>query len=343
MPPVVALNSAEVIDCQGGSTTISTVGSSNGAAFQYDWTDPQGNAFTPSDPSAPVVTEAGTYSLTITNMENGCATSSQVLVESTAPLGVAYTLFPPRCAGDEDGAVFVDSVSGGSGPFVYQLGATAFTDQPLFDQLEGGTYELTVQDAEGCEFTETIFLPEPETVLLELPAFLPLALGETFLLQPQTNLVGDELGGFSWSDTTALDCGTCLNPTFVGLQSTTLSLAVTDTLGCEAVATTRFQVDEEVPIFVPNAFSPNADGQNDRFFPRARTGAVLQVDRFAVFDRWGDEVFANARFLPNDPSAGWDGQHRGKMMRSAVFVWVLEVTLINGQRLALMGDVAVLR
>lgn len=76
-------------------------------------------------------------------------------------------------------------------------------------------------------------------------------------------------------------------------------------------------------IFLPTAFSPNENGENDRLY-------VYGVDdlnfSLLIFDRWGNEVFST-----KDSNVGWDGSYRGKPLQSAVFHFILKVDC-NGIR-----------
>jgi hypothetical protein len=62
-----------------------------------------------------------------------------------------------------------------------------------------------------------------------------------------------------------------------------------------------------------------------------------------VHDRWGELVFQNTDFQPNDQAAGWAGDFRGEIVAPAVFVWYATVELINGETIVLKGDVTVVR
>jgi hypothetical protein len=53
-------------------------------------------------------------------------------------------------------------------------------------------------------------------------------------------------------------------------------------------------------------------------------------------------VFSRAGFAPNDPSLGWDGYFEGRRVNSAVFVYFLEITFIDGRTETLTGEVMVL-
>jgi gliding motility-associated-like protein len=74
-------------------------------------------------------------------------------------------------------------------------------------------------------------------------------------------------------------------------------------------------VCDESYIFIPNAFTPNADGNNDVL--KVRTQALDDI-YFTVYDRWGEQVFET-----QDPNIGWDGFFKGKKCDPDVYVYYL--------------------
>jgi gliding motility-associated-like protein len=95
----------------------------------------------------------------------------------------------------------------------------------------------------------------------------------------------------------------------------------------------------ECPVYVPNVFSPNDDGRNDRFQPSS--SCLFLQYRLTVFDRWGNQVFHT-----ENPETGWDGRFRGRELPPGVFVWVLEyeAELFGMRELRkLWGNVTVVR
>ncbi|MEO0339262.1 MAG: gliding motility-associated C-terminal domain-containing protein, partial [Bacteroidota bacterium] len=80
------------------------------------------------------------------------------------------------------------------------------------------------------------------------------------------------------------------------LQAGTYQLKVTDANGCESTEIIELQPDDancqEIEIAVPNAFSPNNDGINDRFelfFPQ--NNPIEQIESLYIFNRWGSKVY----------------------------------------------------
>lgn len=94
-------------------------------------------------------------------------------------------------------------------------------------------------------------------------------------------------------------------------------------------------------MFVPNTFSPNKDGVNDKFFPRG-TG-VFNVKLLRVFNRWGEVVFEKVNFLPNSESDGWDGTFKGQILPSDVYVYMLDIICENNSVIPFKGNVTLVR
>ena len=65
-----------------------------------------------------------------------------------------------------------------------------------------------------------------------------------------------------------------------------------------------------VELFIPEIFSPNADGVNDKF--EIKKVSAYPNNTLSIFNRWGTMVFLKENFLPNDTQNGWDGTAKGK-------------------------------
>ncbi|MBP9081170.1 MAG: PKD domain-containing protein [Flavobacteriales bacterium] len=98
-----------------------------------------------------------------------------------------------------------------------------------------------------------------------------------------------------------------------------VELVVTNLHGCTDTVVHDIVIDGVFSVYVPNAFSPNGDGDNDVFLPVVRDEADRDYD-LSVFDRWGNEVFHTGR-----PHTGWDGTVQGEPPVTGVFVWKLRL------------------
>jgi gliding motility-associated-like protein len=96
-------------------------------------------------------------------------------------------------------------------------------------------------------------------------------------------------------------------------------------------------------IYVPTAFTPNNDGQNEilQVYPNANIKKIL---RFNIFDRWGNMVFNAANFMQDDAAKfAWDGRFNGKTLNPSVFVYFIEFETVDGHSLIQKGDVTLVR
>ena len=87
---------------------------------------------------------------------------------------------------------------------------------------------------------------------------------------------------------------------------------------------------------VPNAFTPNGDGINDKWL--ITNGNCLRTATAQVFNRYGAKVFES-----NDYRNTWDGTHKGRPLPDGTYYFVLTYELINGKKVFLKGNVTILR
>jgi gliding motility-associated-like protein len=74
-------------------------------------------------------------------------------------------------------------------------------------------------------------------------------------------------------------------------------------------------------LFIPNAFSPNANGLNDHFNPV--TTFVIEM-HMEIYNRWGELVYST-----DDLQPGWDGMYKGLPAQEDVYVYIVSARGIN--------------
>ncbi len=121
-----------------------------------------------------------------------------------------------------------------------------------------------------------------------------------------------------------------------------ISAFADDSCGQSAECFTAVQLVPEPRIYIPNVFSPDRDGLNDRF-TGFTNGSIESVKSLQIYDRWGNKVFENYDFLPNDDNEGWDGIFRGKMVENDVFTYYFVFNDIFGSEVEEVGTVQVLK
>jgi len=95
-------------------------------------------------------------------------------------------------------------------------------------------------------------------------------------------------------------------------------------------------------MYIPNVFSPNGDGINDRLLISAASD-VEEIESMEIFDRWGNLVFAAKNFLPGDPTNSWDGKRDGVTLNPAVFAYKMMARFKDGRREVRNGDITLVR
>ena len=88
-------------------------------------------------------------------------------------------------------------------------------------------------------------------------------------------------------------------------------------------------------IFVPSAFSPNGDGQNDLYRVRSE---VIETMRMVIYNRWGQEVY-----VLDDIAETWDGSYRGRPLPPDVYGYFLTAICYDGQVFTKKGNISLLR
>jgi gliding motility-associated-like protein len=141
---------------------------------------------------------------------------------------------------------------------------------------------------------------------------------------------------YNWLPATGLSCTNCANPVATPLFTTTYTVTGTDAAGCTNTDTVTVIVDVQCgDVFVPNVFSPNLDGLNDKLFVFGNCIIEMQFD---IYDRWGNRVFTSI-----NQNEGWDGMWKGNMLNNGVYAWQLNAVLITGETKKLSGEVQLLQ
>lgn len=98
-----------------------------------------------------------------------------------------------------------------------------------------------------------------------------------------------------------------------------------------------FDFEDCRSIYIPNSFSPNADGINDEF-EVFTDGDVQEVLSFQIYDRWGNALFHESGKVENNAMPKWDGSFRGESLQSGVYIYVISVLFRDGGEELFKGD-----
>ena len=206
----------------------------------------------------------------------------------------------------------------------------------MADSLGAGLATITITDTLGCITTQTVVIATTAPPTANASASVTINFGSSTILSAGGG------GTYQWIPSTALSCDTCQSPTADPTQTTNYCVVVTDNNGCTDTACVTVVVNEidcsPGEFFVPNAFSPNDDGQNDVLKVYYENIMCIKTYRFEIFNRWGENVFET-----NLPDQYWDGVYNGKLFNTDVFVYYLQVMFSTGDEIIKEGNISLIR
>ncbi len=336
MGPIVFAEASD-INCINAMSEVSVVDPIPG--IEYEWTgvnnfQSQEVNFTTSD--------IGVYFLTGYDPNNGCSTTTEVEVTELTdlPISFDFLLLEPNC-GESEFSIMDFSIEGGTPPYEYNLG-NGWQDLEQESTLLPGNQEITIMDANGCSLDTSFTLSIPETLEAEIEESILLDWGDSATPELILNKPLEDIESINWSPSTGLSCDDCTSPTISILEDQTYTITVIDKDGCEDVVNLSIQVQKKIAVYLPNVFTP--DGlDNRRFFPFGTAQHITNVSDFQIFDRWGNRVFLNTEFLPNEESAGWDGTFNNQEATEGVYAYLLTINYLDGTSEVLAGDVTLVR
>lgn len=269
-----------------------------------------------SDQATYRITENGTYAVTIT-------TPCEVVSDE---INVSFIEIPTLELGEDTSICIIDpltlNVPIPGATYQWHDGST----QANIPVTTTGLYAVTVNTA--CNvLTDAVFITVIDSIATEL--------GQDTFYCPGSRLQLDASAGtpaeYLWSNgatTPSLDVD---GP---GLYSVTVSNQ------CQLLDDQiEIRECEMCTFYLPNAFSPDGDGINDRF--RAFPNCEIISYNLKVYNRWGTQLYEGT-----DPAQGWDGRLGNQEMEMGVYLWILEYTVSeNGaaRSATLTGDVAIVR
>jgi gliding motility-associated-like protein len=119
-------------------------------------------------------------------------------------------------------------------------------------------------------------------------------------------------------------------------ESTMFIVEGLDTNGCRGSDTANVRIDYRQVLFVPTAFTPNNDGNNDVF--GVVNLSVQKIIEFRVFNRWGQEIFSTT-----DARQGWDGTWKATLQPTGSYNYIIRVAYPNGLTDTFKGEVTLIR
>jgi gliding motility-associated-like protein len=330
--PVVSVTPAAPVACLNGSVGLVA----SGAIF-YSWSPPLG--LDQIDVASPLASPLVTTLYTVTGIDNaGCSGVDTVTVRVIQPERLALSPDSTSlCAGDS-------LALHASGTDVYLwIGDTAGLASvslpgPMAVPPASLRYTVVGSDAYGC-FHDTLSVP---VTVLPVPTVDAGPAVEVLDDMPVDLLAtgSSDIVSWSWTPPVYLSCTDCAQPVCTPKKPEIYTVRVINGVGCSASDTVSVKlICEAARVRIPEAFTPNGDGHNDRF----DILGIGQVDHLVIFDRWGQQVFERSDFYTADLSSQWDGTVHGQPAPVGTYVYFVEMTCPTGGAFARKGTVVLVR
>lgn len=343
LSPAVSISYRDSILCEHREINLYGNQPPTGEHYQYQWTTTDGVILTNPSDSAVLIQNPGNYTLSIINDRNGCqAYRTSYIEEKNNPIkSLDVRVEDAECEGINNGEIFVNGGTGAQGSITSNLYGDYFTNYNYFNKLSPGTYYIKIKDSYGCIFGDSVRVGINDPIKVDLGNDTIIRLGEKVLIDAVLNIDPDRILSVQWSSESST-CSGCTEFEDSPLISTLYSVKVTTLGGCIAEDEKVVIVESRNLIFVPNIFTPNGDGRNDLLEYSSAPGISI-IDRISVYDRWGNVLFSRHNLTPGDPAGYWDGSFNGSPVNPGVFVYLLEYTLVTGEKLTVKGGVTLLR
>lgn len=290
-----------------------------GPLNSYSWDFGDGStsfAFSPTHSYS----SAGSYNV---KFKLACPADSITMLFTVSP-------FPNADAGLNDSICRGDTASltaTGGISYLWNTGDTL----PAIFVSPSGTTNYTVEVSDGtCIKNDTVKVVVFNTAAVSAGLNASILPGQTITLSASNGV------SYSWKPSNSLSCTTCQYPIATPTVTTEYCVTVVDANGCSDSACVIITVDIACgQLFVPTAFSPNGDAQNDVLHIY---GNCITEMLFTIYNRWGEIVFET-----NDITNVWDGAYKGQPMNTGVFFYQLSAIFNSGETLNAKGNISLVR
>jgi gliding motility-associated-like protein len=249
----------------------------------------------------------------------------------------------PSCHDMTNGRIEINP-SEGTAPYNYFMSGVQ-QDSNIIESLAAGTYDLEVIDVNGCNTQGQVVLNNPPLIEPSITGLdvLQENTSGTYTLGLVSTPADAEISWyFSGGDT--LCNSNCGNTVDISIEDQVDICADIYYNGGQCLESDCFTVrfEEIVDVYIPNVFSPNNDDHNDVFYIKTDESVSL-IKSMSIFDRWGELIYHNTNFAPNEADLGWDGTFNGKSLLPGVYVYDIVVVSTEDKDYRYSGDITLIR
>jgi gliding motility-associated-like protein len=212
--------------------------------------------------------------------------------------------------GTSDGAINITANSTNR-PYQYSLNGGQFQADSVFTNLTAGTYTIVTLNSFNCLDTLTAIIGQPDAVVVNAsPDTIFTTVGAANAITVTTQNFSSAT--YNWTPSSGLSCSDCNNPSATVEAPTTYVVVVSEANNPLCFGSDSVVILLGGKVAMPNAFSPNGDGRNDLFFPRAQVGEA-EVKAFRIYNRWGE--------LVHDDVTPWNGTFKNTDQPAGTYIY----------------------
>jgi gliding motility-associated-like protein len=222
--------------------------------------------------------------------------------------------------------------AGGSNQFAWTptLGLNISDESIVYANPKSTTvYTANVSTGGFCGTTATVLVQVNPTPTIDVGPDLTFNLDEPMYI----NAVGS--GTLTWISGEKILCASCPSTQILPTTSGCYKAQAINQFGCTAVDELCVDITTDYNIYIPNVFTPNADGKNDAFIVY---GTGITKIEILIFDRWGEKLFSTT-----DAQKGWDGTVKGVLSKEDAYTYVVNFSALDGKTHTKTGHVTLLK
>ena len=308
----LATNPASTTICAGDAITITASGGTS-----YLWNT---GATTSSITVSP--TTSTTYS--VSTQLNSCFADSSINITVISNPQAVISGNGDICVGET-----ATLTASGGVTYLWSTGATTTTINPA----TAGTYSVIAQIGRCMNTTTKVVTVHSNPTAIAY-SDITIAEGQSTTLSAS--------GGISYVWNNNMTGSTI---TVSPLTTTAYCVAVADVFGCKDTACVTVTVVEcKGEPYLPNAFSPNGDGENDELKLYFNFPFCIQSLELVIYNRWGEKIFET-----NDPDFKWNGIYNKGFLKetdqgnTGVYTYYMRISLVNGNKIDRKGNISIVR
>lgn len=216
--------------------------------------------------------------------------------------------------------------------------------------LSTGTYDLYIEETDGCTW-DTTFIIQESRIDISLQDTIEVMDEEVTI---EALIQSTSSAYLDWSaveDINCTDTSSCSLIRYTPKEDEQLQVVATNQEGCIAsdsifikvvseVSDTFMTVSREALFYIPNIV--NLESQIRNNICVELTDVVVSVDNFTLYNRWGNIVAGPLNNIQESPTCLLDN-NLITTISTGVYIFVIEVSLIDGRVVKQAGDVTVVR